>query len=642
MPRTSSSRNNDNVVFITNEEASVYQSTDVIKQQQNRNYKVSNPSISIDEINVPEISEIKSEFIYNFYTKDERVSVYQNNKKSLEKIPRYVSIKWSSPKLSEFEISKINLEKKSKDRSLSIESNAEKIVSEDNFFNQNYINYSFSTNFLDQGSLDLELLSRLSGDNSESISRMAKNQIKAMQDKSNSNNENFQRLLLQLTNAYNQLANLPKSSLGLQVIDEKGKIVESNLNKEFIDSLVFNVKINDCVVNDVFKKLKDKENNVIFDSLKELYSQSQTNSDRSVDQIEITPVMNETLKTSAGLLTKPIEFLGYIVDRYVSNNKGYIKEKTFYIEDIQTTSLIDPDVLYGKNYTYAIRVVSSVKVLTYSHDETKVDVSTLYVASKPVSTTIECFEFISPPEPIDIKFTYDYQKNNLIIHWDMPVNPQKDIKQFQVFRRKSIFEPFELISQYTFDDSEISSLEESKYKTGEKVDGNNITGTSQENRYLIKESSRPVFMHRDEEFTVDTEFFVSSEYIYAVSSIDAHGLISNYSSQHLVKFDTNKNRLKVDLICDAGSPRQYPNMKLKKDAFKDAISLKGSDTKRMRIAFTPEYAKVRDEKSLTYNVVEAQHTNKNSYYVLQLINLDNQKIQTLKINIKDPKNLTNP
>jgi hypothetical protein len=234
-----------------------------------------------------------------------------------------------------------------------------------------------------------------------------------------------------------------------------------------------------------------------------------------------------------------------------------------------------------------------------------------------------------------------------VIHWDMPVNPQRDVKQFQVFRRKSIREPFELIAQYGFDRSETGNGATGRYKTGERVDANNIENMNVDDLYLVKEQdprivemSYPVFMHVDEEFTVDSEFFTSSEYIYSICSVDAHGMISNYSSQHHVVFDPYMNKLVTKVVCDAGSPRPYPNMNLRMDAFKDVLSVSGDSARKLDVYFTPEYLGVKDDRNMKYKVVEAQTTNQNPYYVLQLINLDNQKTQILKINVKDPQNLT--
>ena len=355
----------------------------------------------------------------------------------------------------------------------------------------------------------------------------------------------------------------------------------------------------------------------------------------------VIPVQNDAAKTSANNLTQPVKLIGYIIDRYLVTPNGLSKDDTFYVEDVQKTEFQDKSVLYGVAYVYSIRAVASVKILTYSSDGRSVDSSTIYVSSRPVSVPIECFEYAPPPEPTDLKFMFDHMKKNLTIQWDMPVNPQKDVKQFQVFRRKTIKEPFELIAQYCFDKTKLGN-NGSRYKTGERVDGNNLESMSPDDRYLVKLQSGefPVYRHTDEEFTVDTEFFVSSAYIYAVCAVDAHGMISNYSDQHHVTFDVYKNRIVSKIICDSGSPRQYPNMNLKMDAFKDVISIDGDSSRRLTLYFSPEYLKVKDERNLKYKVVEAVTVNENSYYLLQLINLDNQKMQLVKISIRDPERLT--
>ena len=148
--------------------------------------------------------------------------------------------------------------------------------------------------------------------------------------------------------------------------------------------------------------------------------------------------------------------------------------------------------------------------------------------------------------------------------------------------------------------------------------------------------------HRDKEFTVDTEFFQNESFIYSICSIDAHGMISNYSEQHEVVFDSYKNKIISKVVCDSGSPKPYPNMKLRIDAFKDSIRVSGDETKELSIYFSPEYLKIKDNDNKTYKIVEAVTSakNNNPYYILQLINLDNQKSQLIKININDPTNLT--
>ena len=615
------------------------------KSNQYTKVKVSNPSESIDEINIPEISNPIAEFIYNFYVKDERTRFVTNPKKlPLEKLPRFVTVKWDAPKLSSLERDKTDYSGRKFSRNLSIRKNAGKIVSEDNFFNPGFISHTFSNiDAIEQGATDLEIYSRLSQHDAESVYKMSKYQIKEVAEKGTPEDPNFGEQLAVLSETYSKLADLPRNSLGLRVYDEKNQLNDKDdLIRSVTDSLSLTVKINGSIIPDVFKNSKEKLAQKNLKSMRIQHAEfiKKGIQGKGTTTPSIDPVYNDIEKSAASYLTHPVKLIGYIIDKYSATADGFKKEKTFYIEDIQNTQIQDLEILYGVTYVYAIRVVASVKILSYQSSGRKVDISTVYISSRPFSVPVECYEYIPPPEPNDIKFVFDYKRRNLKILWDMPVNPQKDVKQFQVFRRKSIKEPFELIAQYGFDKSDEGLDNSGRYKTGERIDANNVDDMLPEDLPLVRLSEAPVYMHVDEDFTVDTEFYVSSAYIYAICSVDAHGMISNYSSQHHVTFDPYKNRLVTKVICDAGSPRPYPNMNLRVDAFKDVITVEGDAARKLDLYFTPEYLRVRDERNAQYKIVEAQTTNSNPYYVMQLINLDNQKMQLIKIDIKDPKNLT--
>jgi hypothetical protein len=615
---------------------------DLGKSHQLTKSYVSDPSEIVREVNVPEITSLYAEFVYNYYLRDERINYPSNvSELPLSKTPRYVLLTWKTPDFSEFNVNSSGLTRTTSTNT--IETNSDKIVSEDNFFNPGYISHTFSNiDMIEQGSTDLENYSRISQKDAESLFKMSKYQIQEVSALSTQDNEFYRQRISELTDAYSKLADFPKSTLGLRVYDKEGNVDDQDdLIRSISNSLSLSMKINGCVVPDVFKNSKDKGDNL--ENLRVAYA----NSLRIVrgEDLQIRVVQNDCSKTSSLNLTHPVSLIGYVVDRYILKNEGLKKDATFYIENIETGKFIDRTVLYGNTYVYSVRVVADVKIMTYDPSGTITDVSTVYVSSRPISIPSECYEYVPPPEPNDIKFTFDHTRRLMTIHWDFPVNPQKDIKQVQVFRRKTIREPFELIAQYGFDrSSEGPGIE--RYKTGERVDANNLRNMRPEDKYLViqdqknPEYEKIVYMHTDEDFIVDPEFFTSSEFIYAVCSVDAHGMISNYSSQHHVAFDPYKNRLITKVVCDSGSPRQYPNMKLRVDAFKDTISVSGDASRRLKVYFTPEYLTVRGNNGVKYKIVEAQNRNQNSYYILQMINLDNQKTQLLKINIKDPQNLT--
>lgn len=610
--------------------------------------RMSDPSLSIDEINVPEITDLSAEFIYNYYVSDERTLPVSEEfvNKSLDKIPRYNLIKWSPPKLSIFQT-------QSQSQSFAIagaiQENSDKLISEDSSLNKKYYQHTFSnTSTVEQGVSDLEIYSRMSGLQAESMVKMAEQQIKIVADTSASDTAKDNKIS-NLLDSYTKLSNFPKSSLGLKIIKD-GKEIKDQ--EDFLDSIskstLTRIKLHGSIIPDIFQDSVESETEQNTKNFNKAYANSTNLSNNSPDLISVDPVKVDGINNASyTYLRQPIMLMGYVIDKYKTTTAGFEKISTFYIEDPATSVYVDRAILYGETYFYVIRVVAAVQTLLYADPNdgsTSTQLATLYVMSRNSSVPVECFEYVPPPPPEDIEFSFDYEKMNLFIHWEMPSNPQKDIKQFQVFRRKTIKEPFELIAQYGFDMSDPGPGGK-KYITNEVVDANNIVNMLDENKILVKNFRYPVYSHLDKDFLVDTEFYVSSEYIYAVCSIDAHGMISNYSEQWHVQFDSNKNKLAVKSICSPGSPRQYPNMNLKVDTFKDTIHVDGKDLKKLKIFFTPEYLKIKDaiSPSQSYKIVEAKTpvpTSKDAGYLLQLINLDNQKLQMIKINILDMKGMT--
>lgn len=606
------------------------------KAYQSSRSKVSDPSVILGYINVPSVENVSAVFNYNFYVQNERIenpsAIYDNA--SLAKFPRYAVIKWDFSGLSEYDSAAPFTPLPS---GATLEANKDKIIEEDNIYDVGFINHTFSNiDAIEQGASDLENYSRISRSNQESVFGMATNQVS--QDlNSNTGDPTNDRYFSSLLEDYTRLSDFPKTALGLKVFDENKKLNdEDDFVRSVTNSISLSVKINKSVIPDIFEESSVKSKN-----LQDLKISSSNRFFRvSGDRIFISPAYNNS---GSPRVRGGVKVMGYVVDKYRSTVDGLVKEDTIYIEDPNQKRIIDKKILFGASYVYSVKSVFAVDVLSYSPDGNGVQISTLFVSARPVSSPLECYDDVPPPEPNDIKFSFDQKAGNLIIHWDTPVNHQKDIKQFQVFRRKSIKEPFELIAQYGFDTTKEGPGAE-RYKTGEVVDSNNYKNMPENLKYLVHNQDPnlvqgyPVYMHVDEDFTVDKEFYVSSAYIYAICSIDAHGLISNYSSQHYVTFDPYRNRLISKVVCDAGSPRQYPNMNLRIDTFKDVIKAEGDASRQLTVYFSPEYFKVKDERNIQYKIIEPGTAS--SYYLFQMINLDNQKSQVLKINIKDPQNLT--
>jgi hypothetical protein len=591
--------------------------------------------------NIPEVTNFSGDFVYNYYTEDERVTELplEAASVSLDKVPRYVKLNWDPLPTSNFKFIKGH---ETTDVLLS------RLVSEDSGFSPMYLSQNFSDiTSIKQGSADLANYSSLNQKNIESKTKLSKEALKSIIEKGGVNSSEFKEGIKLLASAYDAISDLPIDSLGLRVYDNEGNLTDDrDFLKTLASSLTLNLKVHKLAIPDFFNNSQKMISSGSLGIFQSYYQDAKSFNAKYPQQLPQVFAFKRGSADDAGDQLKaddPPRIKGYLLTRYKKMGDGLKKEFVEYLNDPLVTSYNDREVLYGVSYVYTLSVVAELDLLGLSNDDKEsYEFMTINLVSRTSSIGTTCVEFTPPPPPIDIKFVFDYQKNNVSLMWDFPVNPQHDIKQFQVFRRKSIKNPFELIAQYGFDKSIPGLPDNQRYKTGEVVDANNYENLSPDLKQLVKQADGPVYRHVDKDFVVDSEFFETTSYIYALCSVDAHGMISNYSSQYRVTFDPFRNKLKIEMICDEGSPRAYPNMNLKIDAFKDSINTGGDETKQLQIYFTPEYLNVVDERGKNFRVVEAQKpgVSDKPYYLMQIINLDNQIAQIIKINVLDPNQLT--
>ena len=602
-------------------------------------------------VNIPEVTNFSSDFVYNFYTIKERTESINNINSQLS--PRYVALSWNPLSRSE------NYDYV--DGNETTEALINNIVSEDDTFSRFYYSRNFSeVTDIQKAAVDLDVYFGLNfvNDFFDISNKNALLKIIASSDTFTKKKSAIDEKIKGIYDQYDALSDLPAQVLGLQVVDAQGIIVDKgNLFKTLTSSLSLNVKINKLVAQDVLSNAEI--GNQELDQLKKLIPGSDESKDVILPASELKSINNGTVTTPRPRIK------GYIIRRYRYDSDGGLTEEFVkYLKNSSLSSYNDSGVVYGGKYVYSLNVVAEIDILGDSDNDKEVDILTVKIASRSVLTDVSCYEFKPPPPPADIKFNFDYVKRNVIITWDFPVNPQSDIKQFQVFRRATLDQPFELIAQYGFDRSTTSFEAKSKlsselglnaadsdqtsgnfanrrFITGEIVDANNISSMSSEFKHLVKDFDLPTYKHVDVDFVIDNEFFESTSYIYAICSVDAHGMISNYSSQYKVNFEFYKNRLISQLICDEGAPRTYPNMNLRSDTFKDSINTTGMKIKSLDIYFSPDHYEVIDESGTNFKVVNIQLPDKQQqtekpFYQMQIINLDNQKMKVLKMNIEQP------
>jgi len=601
------------------------------RQASNQKGAMSLPSRLVYSVDVPEIKNLNSSFVYNFYVLNESVkdsntlddpAVEKMNisqdiryKKSYDyteanllnnrsKIPRYVKLQYNIPNSE-----KVTLATSTPKNFIT--QNINFIVKEESFASSYYTSLNFNNANLDkQTSIMFE-----SGATYE-------NQINVI-------GEADQKIS-------DSIANQPTINKNAVYFKPGQGKLKGNSYLESLKKLNTSTQISNNIVHDLFVTSAGNPltiNSDSFDSLTKGSSNAQGNNNLQISEDEFkTSVEYYAILSDAdnhGTEAKH-QIMGYIIDKVEIFPDGSKKvHDPIIVENARSNMVIDTNVRYGTVYSYSIRTVMEVVYAAVNNLTYDTSMISSLVASRPVTTIVETLENIGPPPPVELKANWDYDRINplttlydyatkssyantgkngsLFLHWSFPINSQMDIKKFQVFRRKSVEEPFELIKMYDFDDAMLKFpiLEEN-----------------------IKLSLVEVTTPDPKKSYYDDEFMKNSEFIYAVAAIDAHGLTSNYSEQIKVSFDVYKNILNTKIISLAGAPKQYPNLYLKEDLFIDSI--KTSNKKTLNLYFTPDCYKA----SLTNNSVKNLVKTSGTSYKINFINLDNQDSSQLEIKLE--------
>jgi hypothetical protein len=571
------------------------------------------PSSEIYAIDVQD-KRLNVKFKYNFFVADE--SIVENsgipidfNHKSFNsdldyekyfqtRIPRYVQLNWNS------NIQINNVQNSNTVKSTLIADHYDKIISEDQFSSYNFVSINYAD--ADISNKLYELVSGSCNLFLQDTHNLSKNKIAAAMQEilpSQIDSQFVSNILSDLTTQ-----NVFKNSLNeLTFNNYVDKLQSANITTQIN---------NNALLSLTQKNLQDPQT-TYSSNLKQLQTYAQTISSKLKDisedefKICVTPFKIEKKSTVQNQQTG--EIVGYIIDKYECVNNTLQKLQPIIVETPNTHCINDAYVKYNQTYAYSIRTVAKFAISAISINNNEVSTIWILVSSKPsCKQYVKIQDNVAPPPPTDINFTFNYELQKLMLSWVFPINPQRDIKRFQIFRRESIQHPFELIKEYDFDDSAV------RKNNGELP-----------NKLQVEHLKNSVCFYYDDDFNKN------SNYIYALCAIDAHGLTSNYSSQNQVKFDVNKNVLYKKLISHSGAPKPYPNMFIEGNAFIDTINVKNMN--KMKLYFCPQnYYLIDDKNRATDIFVDSQK----GMYKFQFINTDVQKseILTVKINDKTKKN----
>ena len=607
---------------------------------------ISKTSFSYD---IPEIEKLELEFVYNFFEKDEReidasddreriINLELDNTSDVlfalknDKLPRFVRVFFKGPNDPFAKISKFN--------NKTLLNNIDKIAREgagsDKFF----------TGF--------ELID--SGEEKTIYNNLRFTSFAAnMEDPKNSMLETAKKIS-DIVNDEESLSGLGKKIMLESLNQLKGGEIQyapSDVRPEvaaFSDNPVgrqsFSVKFNNLFISDIIKKANKYPTGVFQDELvaleevvedfqKNILSKigddpTQLNEDQFTNQVEAVDILSGN-PFERGRFNNPnaikeyeVLLVGYMIEKVeILPDESVVTNEPFIITDPQNLFFVDKNVRYGGNYIYTIRTICQVTspVVKLDPDNPILDevvYARFLMASEGITKSILCTEKEPPPPPVNLKARFDFRQKAPVLSWSFPVNPQRDIKRFQIFKRNTVNESFVLIGEYDFDDS--------------------VSRTTVTEVALPKNLFR---FNRPKTSFLDKKFVIGSRPIYAIASVDAHGMTSNYSNQISVFYDKLKNRMTAELVSRANAPKPYPNIYLESDTFKDNIKVSSYD--RMHVFFDPEYYRVFKNDSISEKNKSTREKDlgliavnpDQPTYSIQLLNIDNQKEETINITIED-------
>ena len=333
--------------------------------------------------------------------------------------------------------------------------------------------------------------------------------------------------------------------------------------------------------------------------------------------VEVDPYSSQSVE---GLTIGDAEVIGYLLEKTKVHSDGTETEFTakVFLEGTSVTAdtlfqYADTDIELAATYVYSLSSLAMVRLPSamIDGDGTSNDLNILVRSRLQVRSIVTGVDAPFPPE--NIEFVFEEETDRLLIQWNF-ASDDVNTKKFQIFRRNSINEPFALIRQYDFDNSEIpvESLEDIDFGLDVKLD--------EELLYYI-----------------DEKFKRGKEYIYALCAIGSDGGSSAYSVQHSVRYDEAMGSLVIKRVSEAGAPKPYPNFYLPQQMTFDVGKI--SNTKQVEFYFTPEvYNLTRNEFNEHGEVITSDYEDfikdgDAGFYTLELTDMGTFQQKTMKVNI---------
>lgn len=605
-----------------------------------------------NKINIPEVKGAKVDFVYNYFTRDERVrpDSINNVDKVLEldasntdeiyyrtvndRLARYVKVTFSPPKIPKiFYDEDVNINTLDVD----INSIVNKIMIEGATSNTVFSGVELIDtgkesklyNMLDS-SMYFMNISRERESNLGAVSNL----YNVLEQKGGLKGKDKKILREAFKNLSSNNYRIAKSDVSPEIAKSSQDPISKQTFSVQFNNLLMEEMVNssniipDTIYQDEIRSLSDVAGDIrsrLIETIPPVHQYNELDYDLEVKAVDVKAIPESTNLNTSNY--PEIRFVGYILEKYeVLPDETIELVGRRYISNHNSYFAIDDQVRYGGLYFYKIRTVCRVKFIGTIDNPinpaiNQLGIITCFMGSSGVIETVRCIEKTAPPPPANLKVKFDFESSLPKLYWEFPFNKQRDIKGFQIFKRNSINEPFRLLKEYNFDNSLIKS------EPQELIPSEDIIHTK---------IPRTIF--------IDNSHNEGEKPIYAVASIDAHGMTSNYSRQVQVERNPYINKVKQTVISREGAPKPYPNIFLNNDTFIDAI--KTSKYDRISLVFDPEYYDVvktekgrQTQPGMTTDIARERSLNllaidENSYrYKFHFINIDNQKDKVLEVKL---------
>ncbi len=606
------------------------------------------PSKRISVLDIPEVTNFKVQFVYNFFTPDESVNDSGNSTRRVVSsevidansfdetqrlIPRLIKFSFNSVTLhqgsiigNEF-VQRTDINQRTD--KVSIVDNISQIQTEAEFSTNEFIGFEFQDD-----NVDKKLYTIVSG----SIAK----RIASANRLTNSNiNQERESLISKLSSEYSLLDAAKAMCDDVTTVD-KNVIVDAMAQIDALNLSLIDETSQKKITADVYERVKDVSirgqlssrlagriiKNIVNDPMSTFSDEFAGSQRRAmalqlrsraafnpnvISRSELDPTFRAISQTSvdAQNIAPETRVLGYLIEKHEVLNDGKLKQHApIVIENPNATVAYDEKIAYGKTYIYSIKTIVELRTPVTVDDSNDVVVAAGLISSrKSKRLTVRCIEEVPPPPPADFNVFWDYTHDAPFFTWAFPVNKQRDIKKFQIFKRTSVYEPYRLLKQFDFDDSAV------KHDSGE-----------------TPEISLIEFLTEPKTAFVDKQFKKTDRAMYTLCSIDAHGFSSNYSMQIDIAYDVFKNKIKKTIVSYSGAPKSYPNIMLNTDTFVDTIKVSGFS--RAKIYFDPEFLRVNDVNGNDMKLLTKKNVDGGKYKI-QFINTDIMQDESVDIVIND-------